>query len=181
MRRRRTTLSLLGLLGLLLAPTGCKQSDSILVIYVAGPRSDEFVPVQLRVNVTAGSDGDTRSFLIPPVVAADPDTINLPASFTLALDRSHMGPIIVSIDALAANHQTVGSGTTMEDHIQIGGQTLISVMLTEGLPPDTQDAGAPSGSGGQGGISGAAGGAAGQGGASGSAGADARSLDGATD
>ena len=194
MRGPRTTLRLLALLALGLAAGACKQSDSILYILVAGPRS--IVPVQLSVTVTAGSIGDTRNFLVPASLG---EPIILPASFTIALDRSHMGPIIVSINAYDDTNSIVGYGMTAMQHIQIGGQTDITVMLMEGLPPDMPDggvdgpvdsglggAGGGGGAGGSGGTGGAGGqDAAGQGGASGMDasidGEDAMGLDSATD
>jgi hypothetical protein len=141
MHLRRTTTSLLALLAL----SGCKQSDSILLIEVFGP--SDLVPTQLSVTVTAGLDA--RFFPVPPMPLPG-DTIALPASFTIALDRAHAGPITVSIDALDAQIP-LGYGMTMQQHIQIGGQTIIPVMLMHGLPPDSPDAG-QDGAGGQGGA-----------------------------
>jgi len=206
MRRLATTAGLLALLAL--TPAACKQSDSIVLVYVFGPKA--LMPQQLRVTVNSGLD--TRSFYVPPTIKQASDVITLPASFTIAFDRSHGGPITVSIDALGLdmNGNTVPlgfSGTTMMQHINIGDQTDIAVYLTEGLPPDQIDGGAdgPSdaneggaaGAGGSGGAGSGGGGSggggsggAGQGGAAGQnsdaasdadGGDDATGLDGAAD
>jgi hypothetical protein len=184
MRRSATTLRLLALLWLGLGAAGCKQSDTVLLVTVYGPSS--LKATQLSVTVTAGIDA--RNILVP---ATPGDVIPLPASFTISLDRSHMGPITISIDALDSSG-TIGFGTTMMQHIQIGGQTDIAVMLMEGLPPDQlpdagvdgPGAGGTAGSGGAG-AGGVEDGGAGRDGASGAdgaagSGADAMGLDGAT-
>jgi len=179
MRQARTTTYLIALVGLLLAPAGCKQSDSILLIEVAGPK--DLNPFQLDVTMTSGAD--PRNFSVPSPPGAS--SIILPASFTVALDRAHGAPIVVSINALDAVGSQLGFGTTMTQHIFIGSVTSISVMLMDSLPPDTVDGGSGA-SGADGGAGqGGQGGNAGQGGASGQAGAtdggDAMGLDGAAD
>jgi uncharacterized membrane protein YgcG len=177
MRGPRSTLRQLVLLSLALAAGACKQSDSILYIVVAGPKN--LGATQFFVNVSAVPE--TRSFFIPPTPG---DVITLPASFTISLDRSHTAPIIVSIDAHSADNSTVASGTTMQDHINIGGETIIPVMLDENLPPERTGSGGAGGAGGAGGSAGG-GGTSGQGGASGMDGsanvAGAGGLDSATD
>jgi hypothetical protein len=188
MNRRVRTIGLCGFVGLLLASGGCKPSDTILLVEVAGPAA--LMPFQFSVTVTAGLDA--RNFLVPPMPTPAGQPISLPASFTIALDRSHMGPITVSIDALDASGSPIGFGTTMQQHIQIGGQTSISVMLTAELPPDSGDGGADGPTDGSSSADAPDGdgapetdGAAGQDGAAGADGAtdgaDAMGLDGATD
>ncbi|HEY2729887.1 MAG TPA: hypothetical protein VGK52_08085 [Polyangia bacterium] len=183
-----TRSGLVGLVGFLLAWGGCKPSDTILLVEVAGPAA--LMPSQFSVTVSAGPDA--RNFFVPPTPTPAGEPISLPASFTIALDRSRMGPITVSIDALDASGSPIGFGTTMQQHIQIGGQTSISVMLTAELPPNGQDGGAngptdgsstadaPDGDGGS-----ETDGAAGQDGPAGADGltdgADAMGLDGATE
>jgi len=188
------------LLALLLTSAACKQTSSILLIEVAGPKAA--MPNELRVVVSAGPTQDTRSFLVP-ANATPTQFITLPNSFTLTLDSSYTGPVVVSIDALGLD--TSGamvplgfSGTTKMDHIMIGGLTVVSVMLVEGLPPDQIDAGTDSGTDAGGGRGGAGaggsggggsdggtreGGAGGQGGAAGQGdgGPDGSGLDGAAD
>jgi hypothetical protein len=179
MRRTRTTTCLLALVGFLLAPAGCKQSDSILLIEVAGPK--DLSPLQLSVTVASGSGSEGQNFSVPPMPG---DPITLPASFTIALDRAHGAPITVSIDTLDAM-QVEFAGTTTQEHIQIGAQTIIPVMLVMVPPPDSPDAGSGA-SGADGGAGqGGQGGEGGQGGASGQDGASddggAMGLDGAAD
>ena len=186
MRPNRTTAPLLALVGLALGAAGCKPSDSILLVEVAGPSA--LVPFQFSVTVLAGLDG--RNFLVPPAPPPGGASISLPASFTIALDRARMGPITISIDALDANGSPIGFGTAMQQHFQIGGQTSISVMLVGQLPPDTGDAGADGpadansttdadDASGADGV--ASDGAAGQDGSSSADGRDAPGLDGAAD
>jgi hypothetical protein len=166
----------------LAAAAGCAKNDStILLVEIAGPIT--LTPSQLRVTITTGLEA--RSLLIPPTPRADP--ITLPTSFSLTMDHSRTAPITVSIDALDAQSSPVGFGTTMQDHINLGGTTIIAVLLTEGAGPDTSpDAGAAGAGGGGagGGGAGAAGGGAGAGGggAGGASSADAApGLDGARD
>jgi hypothetical protein len=186
MSRRVAPLRLFLLLALALAAGACKQNDSILFVTVYGPI--ELAPNQLSVNVSVG-DGTTHNILVahmPPTEA-----IALPASFTIALSSSLTAPITISINANNVNpdgsFSTVGFGTTMMQHIHIGGQTDIAVQLMEGLPPDMADGGAGGSDGGAGSGGGGAGGGGGtgQGGASGADGGgdaeDATGLDAATE
>jgi hypothetical protein len=171
MTRRRTIMGLFALLALALVPGACKQSDSILLVEVYGPAMLD--PLQLSVTVTVGvglSEG--RNFNVPTMARDMSDPITLPTSFTIALDRSLMAPVQISIDALDATGSPLAGGTTTMQHIEIGGQTDISVMLNDTLPPGSVDGGVDAGSSdatGQGGASGQ-GGAGGQGGASGQGG-----------
>jgi hypothetical protein len=188
MRHPVTQLRWLVLLALGLLAGACKQPDSILFVTVFGPI--DLMPNQLSVNVTVG-DGETHNILVSHT---DPtETIGFPASFTIALSSSLNGPITISINAnlvqTDGSFETKGFGTTMMQHIHLGGQTDIAVQLMEGLPPDMPDAGtggSGGSGGGAGGMSGSDGGAgAGQGGASGKDGGgdaeDATGLDAATE
>ncbi len=49
----------------------------------------------------------------------------------------------MSIDALSDASFTIASGTTTQQHIVIGGQTVIAVALTASEVPDDQDGGTP--------------------------------------
>jgi hypothetical protein len=189
MLRRRATLGLLSLLGLALVPGACKQPDSILLIEVSGPT--DIMAVQFHVTMTADIDRVTESFPVPSQPMPSDHTIVLPASFTVGLDSSHTGPITVSIEAVDATGSPLGAGTTTQQHIELGGQTIIPVALTDVLPPGSVDGGADaatdagsdvvdSGAGGAGG--GGQGGAGGQGGTDGGDAAEVSSgLDAATD
>ena len=171
MLRGRATFHLFALLGLALAAGGCKESDSILLIEVAGPT--DLDAVQLQVVMSAGLD--SVRFGVPATPLPSGETISLPASFTVALDRSLTGPIMIEVDAVDATMSPLAAGTTTMQHIEIGGQTVIPVFLMEVLPPGSVDGGvdaatdaADSGGGGAGGSAGAGG----SGGTDGAAGAD---------
>jgi hypothetical protein len=103
------------------ASPACHRADSILLVEVAG---DETLPVaQLEATLTV--DGQTKMLAVPP----SPRTITLPASFSVELDDSLTGPVFVHIDALDAGGGLLGSGDTTQDHINVGGQTIITVTL----------------------------------------------------
>jgi hypothetical protein len=163
MARRRTPVLALAALALSLTVAGCKQSDTVLLIEVDGDTS--ILPYQLLVNVGAGMEG--RSILVPETL--DPaGSITLPASFTISMDRSHMGPITVTVDAFDADKNTIAAGTSKLQHPVIGGQSIIPVtlkFLDEPIPP--------TGAGGQGGGGGGGSGGAGSGGQDGAANLDA--------
>jgi hypothetical protein len=182
MLRLRVTL---GLLLLALAPA-CKQPDSILLIEVSGPT--DIMASQFRVMLTADDPPDTHGFLVPSAPMPSGHTIVLPASFTVALDSSHTGPITITIEADDATGSPLGAGMTTQEHIELGGQTIIPVALADALPPGGVDGGTDAaatdaGGSGAGGAAGAgAGGAGGQGGTDGGDDADAPlGLDTATD
>jgi hypothetical protein len=167
-------------LAVALAFAGCKQADTILVIEVAGPA--DVHPNQLRLNVQAPPD--SHSFLVPAIPLASDKKMTFPTSFSISLDQSRRGPIRVSIDALDGQQVDLGfAGTTSQEHVTIGGQTIITVVLVEVAAPDQPDGGvdvgpdaAGSGAGGSSGGGGAgdgggSGGSSGGGGAGGGAGA----------
>ena len=109
------------------ALAGCQQADSILLVEVSGDLT--LMPAQLSVALTAG--GQTRPpILVPP----SPTTISLPTSFTVELDRSITGPVIVIVEALDVYGVTLAQGETTQAHINTGGQTIVAVTLT-GAPP----------------------------------------------
>jgi hypothetical protein len=139
MTRRRTHARWLPALTLLLglAPAACSKQQTILLVEVAGPAGLD--AHQLDVTVTAGLD-TPRAFMIPET--PDPSAFSLPVSFTITLDSTRMGPITVSVDALDLTQSPVGYGTTMMQHIVLGGQTVVEVMLSDQLPPQDLDGGA---------------------------------------
>jgi hypothetical protein len=185
MRLSQHALGFVCAFGLALGVGGCTKPSTILLIEVEGPL--DVNPNQLRVTVTAGIDA--RGIYVPAIPLDDADKMQFPTSFTISLDQSRTAPIGVSIDALDKNADGVQasidySGTTTYQHVEIGGQTTVTVVLTEGAAPDQPDGGVDggagdagtAGSGGTGGASGAAGtggvgGAGGAGGGSGGAGA----------
>jgi hypothetical protein len=155
------------LASILLATVACKQSDSVLFVTVYGQRFQNVIT--LNINVGAGTPNVTKFFPVSMSTPGEP--ISWPASFTISLDRSVSGPITISVDAVDAGGTTIASGTTTMQHIEIGGQTDIAVMLSPSETPDggtgpVTDAGQAGADGGAGGKDGGAGqGGAGQGGA----------------
>jgi hypothetical protein len=132
------------LLGTLLVPTACKESDTILVVEISGPRREDFTPWRFNATVTPGATAP-KAFSIPD----PPRRMLLPQSFSLALDHSQTGPVTVSIVAYSEQGFEIGYGTTVQKHIVVGGQTVLAVALTE-IVPTTPDGGAPDpGDGGQ--------------------------------
>jgi hypothetical protein len=103
------------------ATTGCQRDDSILLVTVGGDVT--LMPVQLSVTVTAS--GSSRLLLVPSA----PTTISLPTSFSVELDRSITGPVMIAIDALDDGGNVLDSGATTQTHINAGGETIIAVML----------------------------------------------------
>jgi hypothetical protein len=171
MRRRAFHACAVAALAVLLVPTGCNQTDSILLIQISGPRRDDFVPWSFLATITPGT-AEPKAFPIPKM----PRPSLLPQSFSIALDHSLTGPVTVSIIAYGENAQQIGYGTTVQQHIVIGGQTVIAVALTEIEPPGQGDGGVPdSGMGMDAAGDGAGDGAAGQ------DGSDALGLDTGTD
>jgi hypothetical protein len=137
----------------------CHRSDSILLVEVAGDLT--LHPATLQVTVTAGSD--TRSLQIPPTAGA---AIDLPASFSLELGPSLTGPISISIEADDAAGSVIGRGSTTQQDIDVGGQTIVAVSLVavSGGGADAGDGSDAAGGSGAGGAAGG-GGAGGRGGA----------------
>jgi hypothetical protein len=143
MQHRRVTFGLLSLLGLSFA-SACKQPDSILLIEVSGPT--DIMAVQFYVTVAVDTYHTTEAFYVPATPMPSDHTIVLPASFTIELDSSHSGPIAITIEARDAEKSPLGSGSTMQQHIELGGQTIIPVTLTDAPPPGGVDGSSDAGS-----------------------------------
>ena len=135
MRRRAFHACALTGLGLLLAP-GCKKPDTILLVELYGPMPPELEAWQFRVTISAGLSSGRID------VPKQPRPSPLPQSFTIALDQSHTGPIEISVVALDMDFLQIAFGTTKQEHVVIGGQTVIPVYLTLDVPPEVADAGA---------------------------------------
>jgi hypothetical protein len=179
--------------GLALAVGGCTKPSTVLLVEVEGPAYVN--PNQLRVTVTAGIDAHV--IMVPAVPLDDSNKMHFPTSFTISLDQSYSAPIGIRIDALDKNVDGVQApisyaGMTTYQHVEIGGQTVVTVVLMEAAGPDQPDGGTAgaAGAAGGGGTSGASGatgtgggsgGAAGQDGAAGAAGISGLGLDGASD
>ena len=80
-------------------------------------------PAQLRCTVIVGYRSST--FFVPP----EPAAISLPTSFTVELDRSITGPVIVIVEALDGAGLALASGETTQAHINTGGETIVAVTL----------------------------------------------------
>ena len=118
-----------------LALPGCHRADSILLVEVAG--DETLMVAQFQVTLTV--EGQPRMLTIPP----SPGTITLPASFSVDLDESLMGPVSIHVDAFDGGGGLLGSGDTTQDHINVGGQTIITVTLGTGMALAAPDAGGP--------------------------------------
>ncbi len=181
-------------LALALGVGGCVKPNTVLLVEVEGPA--DVHPNQLRVTVTVGLI-ETHVIMVPAVPLVDGHQIEFPTSFTVSIDQSRTAPITISIDALDKSSEGIQAsigyaGNTTSQHVEIGGQTTITVVLTE-VPTDqpdggvdgavdASDTGGSGGTAGTGGSGGAgAGGAAGQDGAADEAGDAGLSLDGAAD
>jgi len=130
------------LLPLWLLAAGCQRPNSILLIEVAS--AGDIHPTWFRVTITASLD--SRALVVPPDAGAP---LTLPISFTVELDRSHIAPVTVAIEAFDDTQSIVGCGSTVQRHIEVGGQTVIPVLMDptcgQGTPP--VDAGADDGGG----------------------------------
>ena len=89
---RRTCVLFAIVVGWLLSSAACQRDDSFLLVEVAGNLT--LAPAQLRATVVVGLRSST--FFVPP----EPAAISLPTSFTVELDRSITGPVIVIVEAL---------------------------------------------------------------------------------
>jgi hypothetical protein len=120
-----------------LAGAACTRPDSILLVEVA--TLAEMHPTQFRVTVTSGLQ--SRALVVPPQPVAP---MTLPISFTVDLDRSRTAPVTVAIEAYDDQQSVIGCGTTVQRHIEIGGQTVMTVWMdpTCGAQPGA-DGGVP--------------------------------------
>jgi len=164
----------------------CHRGDSILLVEVAGDLS--LAPIALTVSVQP-AQAALRTFMITP---KDGSAISLPTSLSVEMAPDLTGPVTVEAGAIVGSSIVATGKTTLAD-INVGGETIVVVMLTGGAPPPVDagtdatpgtggtgatgggDAGGDIGTGGTIGTGGAAGatgsgGAAGQGGATGSGG-----------
>jgi hypothetical protein len=142
MRLSRHALGLVCVVGLAFGGEGCTKPSTVLLVEVEGPTYVR--PNQLRVTVTAGIDA--RVIMVPAVPLEDGHQMQFPTSFTISLDQSYAAPIGIRIDALDKNVDGVQapidySGMTTYQHVEIGGQTVVTVLLTEGAGPDQPDGG----------------------------------------
>jgi hypothetical protein len=107
------------------ALAACHRADSILLVEVAGDLT--LHPAALQVMVTAGMQA--RSFEVSPPAGR---TIALPASFSVELDPSLTGPAVVTVEGTDASGFVIAEGTTTQENIDVGGQTILTVTLNAG-------------------------------------------------
>jgi hypothetical protein len=155
----------------------CHRGDSILLVEVAGDLS--LAPTSLNVTVQPSQAG-YRTFMIAP---KDGAAITLPASLSVEMAPTFTGPLTVEVDAIERGY-VVASGTTTQQEINVGGQTIVVVTLVGGSMP-TVDAGSDAipGTGGEGGTAGRPGsggepGAGGMGGLGGTGGSETGGVSG---
>jgi hypothetical protein len=120
-RRTSTVLAAVAGLAALVFSPACQRDDSFLLVEVAGDLM--LAPVQMRVTVIVGQRSTTLS--VPP----EPAAISLPTSFTVELDRSITGPVIVYVEAFDAVGTLIALGETTQTHINTGGETIVAVTL----------------------------------------------------
>ena len=118
---RRTCVLFAIVAGLLLPAAACQRDDSFLLVEVAGDLT--LAPTQLRATVIVGQRSNT--FVVPP----EPAAISLPTSFTVELDRSITGPVIVIVEALDVYGLVLAQGETTQAHLNTGGATIVVVTL----------------------------------------------------
>ena len=104
-----------------LAVAACQRPDSTLLIEVTSTVA--LSPASLRATVSA----DTRSW----AGGASGDPIVLPAGMEVGLPRDVVGPVTATVDAYDAAEGWLASGTTVQAHIDAGGDTTIVVTLLE--------------------------------------------------
>jgi hypothetical protein len=153
------------------ALAACHRSDSMLLVEVAGDL--DLHPVALGVGVTIGTQ--TRLLQVPAAPGAQ---LTLPVSFSVEVDPSLRGPVSIAVDAKDAGGGVIARGLTTQDNIDVGGQTVLTVMLVSTSSPgidagemdaggmDAGDLDSGGGTTGVGGTSGASGAGGGLGGAS---------------
>jgi hypothetical protein len=104
---------------------------------------------------------------VPP----SPTAISFPTSFTIELDGSITGPVTIAIDALDGNGNVMATGSTTQTHINIGGETIVTVIVGSGAAtPAGTSVGGGGGNGGGGDSGGGGDGGGGGGGTRGNGG-----------
>jgi hypothetical protein len=104
-----------------LAVAACQRSDSTLLVEVTSTVA--LAPASLRATVSA----DRRSW----TAGASGDPITLPAGLELGLPRDVVGPVTATVDAYDAAEGWLAAGTTVQAHIDAGGDTTIVVTLLD--------------------------------------------------
>lgn len=117
--------------------SACHHADSILLVEVAGDLA--WMPASLAVAVTPGQMPRKDLRIMPPGGAV----VSLPASFTVELPGTLTGPITIDVQALDTYGLVLAEGTVTQRDLNVGGQTVVVVMLhaASGVPITPPDAG----------------------------------------
>ena len=97
----------------------CQRADSTLLIAVTSIAP--LAPASLEATVAA----DTRRW--NGGAAGDP--IALPTGLEVVLPRDVVGPVTVTVDAYDSDQGLLATGTSVQAHIDAGGDTTIVVTL----------------------------------------------------
>ena len=107
----------------------CQRADSTLLIEVTS--NVALTPASLQATVWA----DTRVW----GGSASGDPIGLPTGLEVVVPRDVVGPVTVTVDAYDGYQELLATGTSVQAHIDAGGDTTIVVTLgddaMEGLAP----------------------------------------------
>ncbi|HXJ20094.1 MAG TPA: hypothetical protein VMT03_07665 [Polyangia bacterium] len=113
----------------------CHRPNSVLLVEVAGDLN--LTPFALSVTVTAPRTAERTFYISPPS-----GVVSLPASFTVELPGTIVGPVTVAITAIDPLGLIVASGTATRQDLDVGGQTILVVTLVDtGYVVSTPDAG----------------------------------------
>jgi hypothetical protein len=107
------------------ALAGCSHNNSLVLVEVGAGNAPLDGVVQLRVTMSVGMR--SKAFMVPPVPGAP---ISFPASFLVEIDPFINGTITISVEGLDSAATPIASGTTVQDHFEISGQTVITVVLS---------------------------------------------------
>ena len=99
--------------------SACQRGDSTLLIEVTSDAA--LAPSSLAAKVSA----DTRSW----TGSASGDPILLPVGMEIVVPRDVVGPATVTVDAYDSAQGLLATGTSVQAHIDAGGDTTIVVTL----------------------------------------------------
>lgn len=118
-----------------LCVAGCREADTVLVVTVVGNQRDLR---QLDAEVTIADA--RRTYAIPNV----PQVLELPASFTVRVDRDRSGPVTVRVGGLDQRGTRIAEGQETLPALRVGQVNGMELRLRS-LGPPLDDAGAPPG------------------------------------
>jgi hypothetical protein len=106
--------------------TGCSTAQTVVVVSVSGQVEGI---TQLVVKLSAG--GLATTIYVPEM----PAPITLPTDFTIEMDRSRTGELIIDINANNSDAQKVASGSASIADVVVGERNEIAVELIATMPP----------------------------------------------